>query len=404
MLMKKFISIILLTCFSIFIIFFPLKDKDVLGATTRGLEGAESFKGIIASTKNQFKLAYGKEVTDTDGLIAFGNELSNGNAISIWDAVFDNDDIVGNTFSKDRILADGSYILFQTSKDAENQTDTLILYDINGDTLETVTDRSIDFALLDQMDKIKNDNILEDDFKHTVSKAVFMDKLSIKIILRNDKLQLIGLSTILSTTPTPTSNIKVTKVNKISVKTITLNKSSISLKQGGKLQLIATITPQNVTDPSVRWISDNKGVASVDADGNITAIKAGKAKITVTSVDGKKTAICQVTVTGSPVAKDSKTSKTSNGTGGFNYKVGQTVNLYCAAAYGTLEWVSTNTEIVRISSTYQQNCTINCLKAGTATIIAYVHSSELMYDPVLKIMIRQPKTEDYVHYNINISK
>jgi len=46
----------------------------------------------------------------------------------------------------------------------------------------------------------------------------------------------------------------------------------------------------------VTWTSDNPAVATVDAGGNVTAVAPGTATITVTTVDGGKTATCVVTV------------------------------------------------------------------------------------------------------------
>mgnify|MGYP005782435555 FL=1 len=59
--------------------------------------------------------------------------------------------------------------------------------------------------------------------------------------------------------------------------------------------LTAQILPENVTDKTVIWESDNEKVAVVDSDGKVTAKSMGQAKITA-SIGGKK-AVCTVTVT-----------------------------------------------------------------------------------------------------------
>lgn len=76
---------------------------------------------------------------------------------------------------------------------------------------------------------------------------------------------------------------------------ITLDKNSLSLKDGETATLVATVTPADADDASVKWSSDNTAVATV-ADGVVTAVKEGTAKITATTVDGGKTAECTVTV------------------------------------------------------------------------------------------------------------
>ena len=78
---------------------------------------------------------------------------------------------------------------------------------------------------------------------------------------------------------------------------VSLNKDSLTLVEGGTATLTATITPNNASNKSVTWSSDNESVATVNATGEVTAIGAGTATITATTVDGGKTATCTVTVT-----------------------------------------------------------------------------------------------------------
>ena len=83
----------------------------------------------------------------------------------------------------------------------------------------------------------------------------------------------------------------------VSVTGVTLNKTSANLTAGGTVILNATITPSDATNKNVTWSSDNTSVATVDADGKVTAAGAGTATITVATADGNKTATCVVTVT-----------------------------------------------------------------------------------------------------------
>ena len=76
---------------------------------------------------------------------------------------------------------------------------------------------------------------------------------------------------------------------------VSLNKTSLTLTEGGSETLTATITPDNASNKSLTWSSDNQNVATVE-NGKVTAVGAGTAQITVTTEDGNKTATCTVTV------------------------------------------------------------------------------------------------------------
>lgn len=92
------------------------------------------------------------------------------------------------------------------------------------------------------------------------------------------------------------SSFVVGKYNPI--QSVVLNKTDIELETGVTSKLTATYTPIDTTDSSkLTWTSSNEKVATVDSTGNVTAIRAGKATITVrTSND--KTATCDVIVPG----------------------------------------------------------------------------------------------------------
>ena len=80
----------------------------------------------------------------------------------------------------------------------------------------------------------------------------------------------------------------------IDVESVTLDKETLDLKEGETATLTATVLPEDATDKTVSWKSTNPDVATVDGEGNVTAILAGQASITASS--GGKEASCQVTV------------------------------------------------------------------------------------------------------------
>jgi uncharacterized protein YjdB len=82
------------------------------------------------------------------------------------------------------------------------------------------------------------------------------------------------------------------KAKVIPVTGVSLNKTSMALLIGGTEKLTATVSPSNATNKNVTWSSSNSSVATVDSNGNVSAIKVGTAIITVTAEDGGKTATC----------------------------------------------------------------------------------------------------------------
>ena len=76
---------------------------------------------------------------------------------------------------------------------------------------------------------------------------------------------------------------------------IKLNKTELKLFEGASETLVATVEPSDATDKTVTWTSDKPEVATVDANGKVTAVAEGEA--TITAQAGDKTATCKVTIT-----------------------------------------------------------------------------------------------------------
>lgn len=96
-----------------------------------------------------------------------------------------------------------------------------------------------------------------------------------------------------------------------------------TVEVGKTVTLTAIVTPANATNKNVAWASSDDKVATV-ADGVVTGVAEGTADITVTTVDGRKTATCVVTVT-------------AGGQGGGNNKtcLDMTTKEYGTSAYNT---------------------------------------------------------------------
>ena len=152
-------------------------------------------------------------------------------------------------------------------------------------------------------------------------------------------------------------------VNPITVTGVSLNKSSMSLLIGGSEQLVATVTPSNATNKNVIWSSSKSNVATVDSNGNVSAIKVGTTIITATTEDGGKKATCSVTV--NPIAV---TGVTLNQTS-ITMTVGDTQTLTATvspsnATDKSVSWSSNKTTVATVSSTGE----VTAKAAGSAII------------------------------------
>lgn len=83
-------------------------------------------------------------------------------------------------------------------------------------------------------------------------------------------------------------------VTDIPVESVSLDKTELKLAKGGNAKLTATVLPADATDKTVTWTTSKYKVATVAADGTVTAVGEGTAVITATA--GGKTARCTVTV------------------------------------------------------------------------------------------------------------
>ena len=145
------------------------------------------------------------------------------------------------------------------------------------------------------------------------------------------------------------------------VTSVTLDKTTASLKAGESVTLTATVNPDDATDKTVTWTSSDQTVATV-SNGVVTAKKVGTA--TITAKAGDKTATCQVTVVATEV-----TSVTLNKTTA-SLRAGETVTLTATvnpsdATDKNVTWTSSDQTIATIS-----NGVVTAKKVGTATITA----------------------------------
>ena len=77
---------------------------------------------------------------------------------------------------------------------------------------------------------------------------------------------------------------------------VSLDKTSLSLCTNEVYPLVATVSPANALNQNVTWFSNNTGVVTVDANGQLYGVGLGTATVTVTTEDGSYKATCTVKV------------------------------------------------------------------------------------------------------------
>ena len=170
----------------------------------------------------------------------------------------------------------------------------------------------------------------------------------------------VGTATITAKAGDKTATCQITVVA-MEVTSVTLNKTTASLKAGESVTLTATVNPSDATDKTVTWTTSDQTVATV-SNGVVTAKKVGTA--TITAKAGDKTATCQITVVATEV-----TSVTLNRTTA-SIKAGETVTLTATvnpsdATDKTVTWTTSDQAVATVS-----NGVVTAKKVGTATITA----------------------------------
>ncbi len=154
-----------------------------------------------------------------------------------------------------------------------------------------------------------------------------------------------------------------------SVSSVSLNKTSLELSKNLNEKLSAIVSVDDERYKDVIWTSSNNSVARVDSNGNVTAINAGTATITATSVsDDTKKATCMVTVTSSSEDNILVESLTLN-KNMLKLNVDDTEMLTATVTPNNvtnkeLNWTSSDTSVAIVDNTGK----VTAVGAGNATI------------------------------------
>ena len=175
-----------------------------------------------------------------------------------------------------------------------------------------------------------------------------------------------GVATITATAGGKSATCTVTVNQKyIFVESISLDETEITLEIDGEKTLHVIFNPANATDKSVKWSSQNKGVATV-TEGKVTAM--GEGRTLIIAEVGQHRAACTVTVNPPPVLVESISVNKEE----LTLEVGKeeilTANVLPADAVNKkVTWTSSNLNIAKVNDSTGK---VTAVAEGKATITA----------------------------------
>jgi uncharacterized protein YjdB len=153
----------------------------------------------------------------------------------------------------------------------------------------------------------------------------------------------------------------------IRVEGVSLGQTSLYLQPNQSKQVVATIAPNNASNSSVSWRSDNLNVATINQSGTIVGVHYGTAIIKVKTADGGFEAAVRVRVA------DKVTAITLNKSA-VNLLVGQKEKLIATTTPSSenheITWISNNPSIAEVDGEG------NVLGVGNGSTTVYAQSND----------------------------
>lgn len=119
------------------------------------------------------------------------------------------------------------------------------------------------------------------------------------------------------------------------VESIALNGDANTLKKGRTIELNAVVLPSSATNNDIQWSSSNDAIATVNAEGIVTAIAAGDVTITATAADGSDvtgTFAMKVIPPTKGDSNDNDQVTITDAVNTANYAIGNEVETFCFEA------------------------------------------------------------------------
>lgn len=182
----------------------------------------------------------------------------------------------------------------------------------------------------------------------------------------------VGKTTITATTSNGVTAKYDLNVQEVAVKSVTIDNKVSEMHIGETAQLFATVIPENATDKSLKWESEDEDIVSVDENGELKALAIGKTTISVKH----KELIDKFEVEVKPIEAESVKIKIYDNLGNevvdkYRFKIGNEVALEAIilpenTTNTDIKWTLSDSEIAQIT---ESNNFVG-LKSGVVTLTA----------------------------------
>lgn len=178
----------------------------------------------------------------------------------------------------------------------------------------------------------------------------------------------VGTVTISAKTSRGTTTRFTVKVNEVFAEKIVIENKLESIFVGDSQSLNVAFTPENTTDKTIVWTSDNDDIATVSIDGMLTGISEGKTIITAVYKDFFDSFEVEV----KPVLADKINIKINDvNSKEYNLKKGEKIQFKAEVlpentTDKTVEWSVSDKNI----ATIDENGLLTCIESGTVIVTA----------------------------------
>jgi sialate O-acetylesterase len=170
----------------------------------------------------------------------------------------------------------------------------------------------------------------------------------------------------------------------IPVASVSVSPATALVSVGSTVQLSSSVLPADATNKIVNWSSADTNIATVDANGLVTAKSAGTVRITATTQDGGKTSYADITVQTGAIAVTAVTiNPTSASINIADSKQFSAIVSPLGASNKAVAWSSDNEAV----ATVDVNGLVKAIAKGSANITATTQDGNFKATAVVSVAI-----------------